>query len=114
MLSLIMLHIASKIFIFVCKSVMEIILSCSYIILVCVINFLVYLMVIVFRGIFLNYQTKVIANTVCNRELSVEVPYGNPWPICQTKCSPIYVLCQIVKFNVCQMYHYYIVPFCVL
>ena len=35
-----------------------------------------------FRGIFLNHQTKVIANPVCNGELSVEVPHGNPLPIC--------------------------------
>ena len=37
----------------------------------------------------------------------MEVSYGNPWPIRQTKCSPICVCCLIVKLNVRQMYHLY-------
>ena len=38
---------------------------------------------------------------------TVEVSYGNPWPIRQTKCSSICVCCLIAKLNVRQMYHLY-------
>ena len=38
---------------------------------------------------------------------TVEVSYGDPWPIRQTKCSPICVCCLIAKLNVRQMYHLY-------
>ena len=37
----------------------------------------------------------------------MEVSYGNPWPIRQTKCLPICVCCLIAKLNVHQMYHLY-------
>ena len=58
-----------------------------------------------FGGFVLNRQIK--SPPILFLDGTVEVSYGNPWPIRQTKCSPICVCCLIAKLNVRQMYHLY-------
>ena len=65
-------------------------------------------MILVWRFSF-NCQiqsTPTLIIVMCIMSISQAI-YTQHYPICRTKCPPIYIAFQFTKFNICQMYDVY-------